>query len=165
MINTDIIQGISDLVSCLGKEDHKLTCRIGKPDYWCQSNKQIDLVFPFIVWFRKLPKHLCGSLGVSNIGNLIVTSCFSNKVNLCRGIVVTHLSPTVEPVLHIFLWVECLVSWTVCGTSLVSEPNIVTLSDQLECGSDISIVCDPAEGSVYDTMLQEDCLSIWFGIL
>jgi hypothetical protein len=54
------------------------------------------------------------------------------------------------------LWVKSFMADAVLGATLVAEPDIVTLSDELECGSDISKVHDPAVGGIHDSVLQEN---------
>jgi hypothetical protein len=47
--------------------------------------------------------------------------------------------------------------FAILGAPLITEPNVIPVSHQLECGSCIVIVHDPAIRRIYNPMLHEHC--------
>lgn len=121
---------------------------------WGQCYKQVELWRPVAWVHRHSWKHLRSSLGVSDISSFLDTSSFESILNLSRGIKLSHLSEWKWPV--IFGWGgKCGVTNWVFRSSLVSKPNIVSCSDELECWSNFSVIHNPAVSRIHNSVLQK----------
>ena len=104
-------------------------------------------------------KHLRCSLRVTDVCQLLQTSILSHKVDLCRGIILSHLSERKQPIVSFCLVIESLVAHTVFRTSLISKPDIIPSTGELECWGDIWMIHYPAICWVNDPVLEEHCRS------
>lgn len=85
-----------------------------------------------------------------------INSCQSpDHVDLGWSIILTELVKTVVEVRSIFVWIEILMTPTVLGSSVVSEPNTVSCMSKSE-GKGLCLVDDPALGTAEQTVLQEN---------
>lgn len=97
---------------------------------------------------------------MSNVGDFILSSLFSNVVYLSWSIMISHLSPAELPISFIFFWIKSSMSHTIFDSSLVTKPNIETFSNKSECWRSGIVIHDPAISRISDSMLKEDNFSI-----
>ena len=60
---------------------------------WCQRNEEIYLGFPVVLALGEGVEHLCGTLGMSHVGDFLNAGLFSGVVYHGWEIVLAELGP------------------------------------------------------------------------
>ena len=111
-----------------------------------QCDEERDLVSEVALVLGQAREHLCGSLGVADVGNFLSISCGLDEVNDCGQIVGTHVEPGEVPeLLLIVVRVVCSMRATVGVSTGVAKPHIVPSSGCDESWGDVGVVHHPAE--------------------
>jgi hypothetical protein len=71
---------------------------------------------------------------MSNVSYLVLPRLYSYKINLGRSVVLTEFEEAkVEEILSVVYWVPLLVLSAVPASSIVTQPDIISLSREREC--------------------------------
>ena len=121
-----------------------------------EGHEQGNLVLEVVLVGSESSEHLGGSLGVTNVSNLLSGGLALDMVDHGREIVGAHVVPGEVPVLgFVLVVVKGGVTETVCVATGVAEPDIVAGASGHEGGGNIGVVDDPTVGGVEDAVLEE----------
>jgi len=131
---------------------------ISQVDDWSAGNEDLEFVTEVTKVQSQGSKHLGGSLRMSNIGDLRVSSFFENIVNLSWSIVLTQLKEGV--VIENFWglrWRRMISCETVLVSSVVTKPDIIACLSNSE-GKRFVFMEAPGISITKETVLDEDWL-------
>jgi len=120
-------------------------------------------------------EHLDGSLGVTDVEDLVLLGLFLDEGDVCGVIIETHLGPGPVPVLVLERG-ESLVTLTVLSSSVVAKPDVIAKVSELEGHWEARLVrwvdkgwlcciaVDPGGSVLQETVLDKDrllCGGVW----
>ena len=123
---------------------------------WSQSSKEVNLFQQLGLIVSQCIEHLCCSLWMSNICDLVISRKLSYFVDLSRNIMDTKLSKTeIVELFGIFLWVQVSVAVWETVASVVTKVDIETSCCHSEGWWLWRITWNPWVRCIHQTMLEE----------
>ena len=117
---------------------------------------QVGAVKAIVVVSQRV-MHLSCALRITNVRNLVLTSCFLNGLDVCFVIIETHLAPVEVPVIVVRGGIESLVTPTIFSTTVVTHPDVKARVNEFKGEVKlITVSRNPLSSILTESVLYED---------
>mmetsp|Transcript_14661 Transcript_14661/g.24980 ORF Transcript_14661/g.24980 Transcript_14661/m.24980 type:complete len:287 (-) Transcript_14661:299-1159(-) len=156
VVNSQFRKGRLHIGLMVGNISKEPVLGVGEADDGGQSNEQVDPLLQVVFVLSKGEEHLGGSLGVANVGELLLRCGIQGEFNLGGHVELAQVNEAVIPELLVLRGVQGLVLQTVGSASVVPKPDVEALEGKDEGRGVVGVVPDPAVRCAQDSMLQVD---------